>query len=101
MFTRHVTLIVAISALLGWLLTMLFGDVSWLAELMMLLKVTFLNALRLIIGPLIFFSLITGILSLGDRDPAADRTPPGHDSDRRQRGGRPDRLSGGQAVRRG
>lgn len=46
---------------------MLFGDVSWLAELMMLLKVTFLNALRLIIGPLIFFSLITGILSLGDR----------------------------------
>lgn len=48
----------------------------------MLLKVTFLNALRLIIGPLIFFSLITGILSLGDRDPAADRTPPGHDLDR-------------------
>ena len=66
MITRHLTLVVAASALLGWLLAMSFGDVSWLAELMALLKITFLNALRLIIGPLIFFSLITGILSLGD-----------------------------------
>ena len=66
MIGRHLTLVVAISAVTGWLLAVLFGDVSWLAELMALLKITFLNALRLIIGPLIFFSLITGILSLGD-----------------------------------
>jgi Na+/H+-dicarboxylate symporter len=66
MIGRHLTLVVAISAVTGWSLAMLFGDVSWLAELMALLKIAFLNALRLIIGPLIFFSLITGILSLGD-----------------------------------
>ena len=66
MIGRHLTLAVAISAVAGWLLALLFSEVSWLAELMALLKIGFLNALRLIIGPLIFFSLITGILSLGD-----------------------------------
>ncbi len=53
MIGRHLTLVVAISAVTGWSLAMLFGDVSWLAELMALLKIAFLNALRLIIGPLI------------------------------------------------
>jgi Na+/H+-dicarboxylate symporter len=64
--TRHLTLVVALCALLGWLLAMLFGDVGWLVNSMALLKIAFLSALRMIIGPLIFFSLITGVLSLGD-----------------------------------
>ena len=57
---------VVAAALLGWLIAMVFGDVTWLNETAELLKSIFLSALRAIVAPLIFFSLISGILRLGD-----------------------------------
>lgn len=56
---------VAGAALFGWLLAMVFGDVVWMNESAELLKTIFLSALRAIVAPLIFFSLIGGILRLG------------------------------------
>ena len=66
MTRRYLTLAVVAGALPGWLLAVAWGDVGWLAEFMRILKNAFLSALKMIIGPLIFFSLITGILTLGD-----------------------------------
>ncbi len=57
---------VVAAAILGWLLAMVFGDITWLNETAELLKSIFLSALRAIVAPLIFFSLISGILRLGD-----------------------------------
>ena len=57
---------VVAAAILGWLLAMAFGDITWLNETADLLKSIFLSALRAIVAPLIFFSLISGILRLGD-----------------------------------
>ena len=52
------------AAVLGWLAATLFGDLTWLADTTRIMQSTFLSALRMIIVPLIFFSLITGILQL-------------------------------------
>ena len=57
---------VVAAAILGWLLAMAFGDITRLNETAELLKSIFLSALRAIVAPLIFFSLISGILRLGD-----------------------------------
>ena len=57
---------VVVAALLGWILAMTFGNITWLNETAELLKSIFLSALRAIVAPLIFFSLISGILRLGD-----------------------------------
>ena len=57
---------VVVSALVSWLLALAVGDVQWLNETAELLKTIFLSALRAIFAPLIFFSLISGILRLGD-----------------------------------
>ena len=56
---------VAGAALVGWFLAMVFGDVVWMNETAELLKTIFLSALKAIVAPLIFFSLISGILRLG------------------------------------
>ena len=58
---------VVAAAILGWLIAMVFGDITWLNETAELLKSIFLSALRAIVAPLIFFSLISGILRLGDK----------------------------------
>jgi len=52
------------AAVLGWLCATLFGDVSWLSTTASIVQTSFLAALRMIIVPLIFFSLLTGILQL-------------------------------------
>ena len=52
------------AALLGWLCATLLGDLGWLDDATRVIQNTFLAALRMIIVPLIFFSLITGILQL-------------------------------------
>lgn len=52
------------AAILGWLLGTVAGDTSWLAHSMEAARLLFLGALKLIVGPLIFFSLISGILRL-------------------------------------
>ncbi|MEM7100337.1 MAG: dicarboxylate/amino acid:cation symporter [Pseudomonadota bacterium] len=51
-------------ALLGWLLATFAPDQSWLFELTRIVQTTFLTALKMIIAPLIFFSLISGVLKL-------------------------------------
>ena len=52
------------AALLGWACATVFPDTAWLDGLTRIVQSTFLAALRMIIVPLIFFSLLTGILQL-------------------------------------
>ena len=52
------------AALLGWGCATLFPETLWLDGLTRIVQSTFLAALRMIIVPLIFFSLLTGILQL-------------------------------------
>ena len=57
--------------MLGVVLAEFLGDPDWIAnpnstyEAVLLLKSAFLAALRMLIAPLIFFSLLGGITSLG------------------------------------
>ncbi len=48
---------------IGWVLAQ-FGDPPWLGELMVLIKTLFLSALKLVVAPLVLFSLLAGILRL-------------------------------------
>lgn len=65
---------VAVAAVLGYLSAVSFGDPNWTLtsspppfyELILLLKTTFLALLRMLVAPIIFFSLIGGLLSIGD-----------------------------------
>ena len=66
MTNRYLFPSVIAAAILGWMLAMVFGEITWLNETAELLKTIFLSALRAIVAPLIFFSLISGILRLGD-----------------------------------
>ena len=52
------------SAILGWLAATFFGEIMWLNDLTGLLQSAFLAALKMIVAPLIFFSLISGVLQL-------------------------------------
>ena len=52
------------AALLGWLSATLWPDLAWLNGVTAVLQSTFLAALRMIIVPLIFFSLLSGVLQL-------------------------------------
>jgi Na+/H+-dicarboxylate symporter len=52
------------AAFLGWLSASLFADVQWLDATTAIMQASFLAALRMIIVPLIFFSLLTGVLQL-------------------------------------
>lgn len=67
------TVQVVIAAALGILGAMLIGDASWLEEpapagylFIDMLKTFFLAALKMLIAPMIFFSLIGGIISIGN-----------------------------------
>jgi Na+/H+-dicarboxylate symporter len=67
---RNITFQVFLAAILGigiasFIETPLAAD-SLLAETIALVKTTFLSALRMLIAPMIFFSLIGGIISIGD-----------------------------------
>ena len=64
MLTRHLTALVVAAAVSGWLTAISFGEVGWVGEVMAILKTGFLSALKLVIGPLVFFSLISGLLNL-------------------------------------
>lgn len=65
---------VLLAGLLGYVAATTLGDRSWpsmaepppLYELVLLLKDTFISALRLLVAPVVFFSLIGGLLGLGD-----------------------------------
>ena len=56
--------IVLVAALIGWLLAQIANDVVLVQDFMALAKTLFLSVLRLIVAPLIFFSLLSGILNL-------------------------------------
>ncbi len=53
-----------VAALLGWLSATLWPDLVWLDGTTAIVQDTFLGALRMIIVPLIFFSLLSGVLEL-------------------------------------
>lgn len=71
---RNLSFWVLVAGLLGYLAAITVGDRSWpsmaepppLYELVLLLKDTFISALRLLVAPVVFFSLIGGLLGLGD-----------------------------------
>jgi Na+/H+-dicarboxylate symporter len=69
---KNVTFQVIIAAIIGILLALALGDTVWakpgsgLYDFIFLLKSTFLSALRMLIAPLIFFSLIGGISGIGN-----------------------------------
>ena len=52
------------SAILGWLSAMALPDVLWLDQLTQLMRTAFFSALKMVIAPLIFFSLIAGVMQL-------------------------------------
>ncbi len=69
---RNLTVQVLLASALGILAAILFADESWLVqpapsayEFITLLKSFFLAALKMLIAPMIFFSLIGGIISIG------------------------------------
>ncbi len=52
------------AALFGWLLAVTLPDLGWLSVLTSILQTTYLAALKMIVVPLIFFSLMSGVLKL-------------------------------------
>ena len=56
---------VIVAAVLGLLLAWGLGEHAWMLDLMRAFKTLFLSALKMIMAPLIFFSLIAGILKMG------------------------------------
>ena len=55
---------IVVAALMGWLCATYLPPLEWLNGLTAVIQSTFLAALRMIIVPLIFFSLLTGVLQL-------------------------------------
>jgi Na+/H+-dicarboxylate symporter len=72
--TKNLSFWVLISAVIGYFLANLIADKSWLTspelplfyEVILLIKATFINALKMMIAPIIFFSLLGGLLSIGE-----------------------------------
>lgn len=69
---NNLTIQTLIAASLGVAASLLFGNPDWLTvpnplyECILVLKSVFLSALRMLIAPLIFFSLINGITGIGN-----------------------------------
>ena len=71
---RHLTFWVIVAGVLGYVVALLWGDPEWTRmaapplfyELVLLLKSTFLAMLKMLVAPIIFFSLIGGLLHIGD-----------------------------------
>ena len=72
--TKNLTFWVLVGGVLGYLSALLFGDPEWTVaasppafyEFVLLLKTIFLALLKMLIAPIIFFSLIGGLLNIGD-----------------------------------
>ena len=64
MSSKYFALYVLGGATLGLVLANLVDGQTWLDSFTSIIKVIFLNALKMIVVPLIFFSLITGVLNL-------------------------------------
>jgi len=71
---KNPTFWIVIAGVSGYLSALLFGDPGWVTadvppafyEFILLLKSTFLALLKMLVAPIIFFSLIGGLLSIGD-----------------------------------
>jgi hypothetical protein len=64
MISRWFAPLIFAAAILGWLTAMALPDVVWLDQLTQLLRTAFFSALKMVIAPLIFFSLIAGVMQL-------------------------------------
>jgi len=72
--SKNLTFWVLIAALLGYFSALSFGDPAWVKmttppafyELILLLKTLFLALLKMLVAPIIFFSLIGGLLGIGE-----------------------------------
>lgn len=69
---KNLTVQIVLAALLAILTARLIGDPHWLTEpsgfydIILMIKAAFLAALKMLIAPMIFFSLISGIASIGN-----------------------------------
>ncbi len=71
---RNLSFWVLVAGVAGYAGAVAFGDRSWptmaspppLYEFVLLLKDTFISALRLLVAPVVFFSLLGGLLGLGN-----------------------------------
>ena len=71
---KNLTFLVFIGAVLGYTSSQIFGNSDWLSgdnqpvfyELILLIKSMFIGALKMMIAPIIFFSLVGGLLNIGD-----------------------------------
>jgi Na+/H+-dicarboxylate symporter len=71
---KNMTFWVAVAGIFGYLSAVLIGNPGWTQspappafyELILLTKTTFLALLKMLVAPIIFFSLIGGLLSIGD-----------------------------------
>ena len=64
MTSRWFAPLIFASAIVGWLTAVALPDVLWLDQLTQLLRTAFFSALKMVIAPLIFFSLIAGVMQL-------------------------------------
>ena len=72
--TKNLTFWVAVAAVSGYCGALWFGDALWVDavsppafyELLLLMKDSFLALLKMLVAPIIFFSLIGGLLHIGD-----------------------------------
>lgn len=64
MNSRWFAPVIIASALLGWLCATLLPEFIWLDTVTELLRTAFFSALKMVIAPLIFFSLVAGVLEL-------------------------------------
>ena len=60
-----------VSALLGWATGIIFESSGTLQSISLLLKTAFFAVLKMVIGPLIFFSVFSGVLGLGNKASAS------------------------------
>jgi len=60
-----------VSALLGWATGIIFESSGTLQSISLLLKTAFFAILKMVIGPLIFFSVFSGVLGLGNKASAS------------------------------
>ena len=69
---RNLTLQMLLATVHGILLAKAFGSPQWLTspndfyDVIVMVKVSFLAALKMLIAPMIFFSLISGISNIGN-----------------------------------
>jgi len=63
---KWLTPLLLLGAIIGWALGSLAGGTPWLDAVMLYARTIFLEGLKLVIGPLIFFSLMSGILRLAE-----------------------------------